>query len=471
MSNISLLNLTSAIRFYLICLVLVICSIQALFAQLSALAVSENGRYLIQEDETPLFYLGDTGWELFHRLSLPEAEKYLSDRSEKGFTVIQAVVLSQIGGLTDPNANGDLPLTDQDLTKPNEAYFQHVDAIVELAESLNLYIGMLPTWGSYWSTTNGNNLLFTPETAESFARFLGERYQDHKNIIWILGGDENINNDQERAIIEAMAAGLQQGDGGNHLITFHPRGPGRSSDYFHESDWLDFNMSQSSHGAHDHDNGLYAEYDYQLTPVKPTLDGEPRYEMIPAGFYNRGANPMDVFTDFDCRQAAYWSVLAGACGHTYGHNSIWQMWAPGKNPVLDARIPWYEAISHPGSLQMKHLRTLFEARSFSKLVPDQTLVLSGSTSGGGKIRAAIANDGSFAVFYTPLGEPFTVDQSRITGVKLKGIWYDPRYGVSHPIHTGNTFAVQTYTPPTTGRGNDWVLIIENADLGLPVPGE
>jgi len=447
-----------------------ICSIQPLLAQTPTLAISENGRHLVYQDGRPFFYLGDTAWELFHRLSLQEAEQYLTNRSERGFTVIQAVILAQLGGLSDPNTNGDIPLIDQDPNKPNEAYFQHVDSIVNLAGSLNLVIGMLPTWGSYWSSTNGEDLIFTPETARSFARYLGDRYRERNNIIWILGGDENINNDQERAIVESMAAGLKEGDSGNHLITFHPRGPGRSSDYFHDAAWLDFNMSQSSHGAHDHDNGLYAELDYQLTPVKPTLDGEPRYELIPAGFYNRGSNPMDVFTDFDCRQAAYWSVLAGACGHTYGHNSVWQMWAPGRNPVLGTRIPWYEAINHPGSAQMKYLRTLFEARSFSKLIPDQTLVLSGPVSGGGKIRSAIASDSTFAVFYSPLGESFTVDQNRIGGVKLKGIWYDPRYGISHMIHAGNTFAIQTYTPPTSGKGNDWILILENADLELSMPG-
>ena len=450
-------------------LFLILACATQLFSQ--QLTVSENGRYLNYQDGTPFFYLGDTAWELFHRLNKEQAGSYLENRANKGFTVIQAVVLAQIGGLTDPNANGDIPLVDQDPTRPNEAYFQHVDAIVEKAQSLGLVIGMLPTWGSYWSSTNGNNLLFTPETASNFARYLGERYRDNDNIIWILGGDENINNDQERAIIEAMAAGIKAGDGGNHLITFHPRGPGRSSDYFHNADWLDFNMYQSSHGANDHDNGLYAEYDYQLTPAKPTLDGEPRYELIPAGFYNKGASPMNLFTDYDCRQAAYWSVLAGACGHTYGHNSIWQMWSPGKRPVLDARIPWYEAIDHPGSQQMGHLRTLFEARPFNKLQPDQELVLSGPLTGGAKIRSAVADDGSFAIFYSPEGESFTVDQSKIQGIKLKGIWFDPRYGIGHAIHTGNTHAIQTYTPPTNGRGKDWVLIIENADLGLPLPGE
>ncbi len=447
------------------------CIDQPLWSQIQPLSVSANGHYLTYQDNTPFFYLGDTAWELFHRLDLEQAETYLANRSQKGFTVIQAVVLAQIGGLTDPNANGDVPLINGNPAKPNESYFKHVDAIVELAESKNMFIGMLPTWGSYWSSTNGNDKIFTPETAKSFGQYLGERYREQDNIIWILGGDENINNEEERAIIESMAQGIKQGDGGEHLITFHPRGPGRSSDYFHDAQWLDFNMSQSSHAAHDHDNGFYAEHDYQLTPVKPTLDGEPRYELIPVGFYFKDVNRQDLFTDFDCRQAAYWSVLAGACGHTYGHNSIWQMWSPGKQPVIGARIPWYEAIDHPGSFQMKHLRTLFEARPFNKLVPDQTLVLSGPTFGGGKIRAAIADDNSYAIIYSPMGAPFTVDQARISGTKLKGIWYDPRYGISYNVHTGNTHGVQTYTPPTNGKSNDWVLILEDEALGLPLPGQ
>ena len=369
-----------------------------------------------------------------------------------------------------PNANGDLPLENEDPLRPAEAYFRHVDAVVDKAEALGLVIGMLPTWGSYWRTTNSDKVLFTPESARSFGEFLGRRYRD-KPIIWILGGDENINNDGERRIIEAMAQGLDAGDSGRHLMTFHPRGPGRSSDYLHEAEWLDFNMSQSSHGAHDHDNGLYTEADYQLSPSKPTLDGEPRYELIPVGFSFAGANRLDLFDDYDCRQAAYWSLLAGACGHTYGHNSIWQMWEPGRDPVLGAVVPWHEAVDHPGAFQMGHLRKLFEARPFHRLVPDQTFILSGPASGGGRIRAAVADDGSFAIVYSPRGEAFTVDQSRIRAARLKAVWYDTRYGIAHPVHTGNTFAIQTYSPPTGGRGNDWVLILEDAGLNWPLPGQ
>ncbi|MEM6630273.1 MAG: glycoside hydrolase family 140 protein [Bacteroidota bacterium] len=433
-----------------------------------SLDVSDTQRYLVREDGTPFFYLGDTAWELFHRLSAEEAEKYLRNRAAKGFTVIQAVVLAQLGGLAAPNANGDLPLEFGDPTKPIEAYFEHVDSIVRMANDLGLFIGMLPTWGSYWSQTNGNNAIFTTESAYTFGKYVGQRYKEDQ-VIWILGGDENIQTSKERALIEAMAKGIQEGDGGKHLMTFHPRGPGRSSDYFHTAEWLDFHMYQSSHGSRDHDNGLFAEHDYQLPNPKPTLDGEPRYELIPVGFYFKEASPSRLFDDYDTRQAAYWSILAGACGHTYGHNSIWQMYSPDKEPVIGAIVPWNWALDNPGAFQMGHLRKLFEKRPFHKLIPNTSILLGGPTSGGAKIRVAVAEDSSFAIVYSPRGAPFTIEQNVIKGTKLKAIWYDPRYGIPHPTHTGNTHAIQTYTPPSKGRGNDWILILEDAEAGFELP--
>lgn len=426
------------------------------------LHVSQNGRHLVQQDGKPFFYLGDTAWELFHRLNREEADLYLTNRAKKGFTVIQAVVLAEQNGLQEPNPFGQTPLLDNDPTKPNEQYFQHVDYIVDKAASLGLVIGMLPTWGAYWSSLNPDKTIFNPQNAFTYGRFLGLRYKQ-KPIIWILGGDRDITNEAERKIIEAMANGLKQGDGGNHLITFHPRGPGLSSDFFHHAPWLDFNMYQSSHAAHDHDNGLYAEHDYKLMPAKPTLDGEPRYERIPAGFYFAGSNPQDRFDDYDSRQAAYWSVLSGACGHTYGNNNIWQMYSEKHKPIIGASIPWFEALDHPGAFQMGILKKLFTSRPFQKLEPNKNIILDGPSTGGAKIKAALANDGSFTVVYSPRGEKFTLDKSLLKADKLREVWFDPRYGEEYSIHTSGTKGIQTYTPPTSGRGNDWILIVEKME--------
>jgi hypothetical protein len=424
------------------------------------LRVAANGRYLEWDDGTPFFYLADTAWQLFHRLNREQADLYLGNRASKGFTVIQAVVLAELGGLGRPNPYGDLPLVDQDPTQPNEAYFRHVDYVVDKAKELDLVVGMLPTWGSHWKRVGrASPGIFTAHNARTYGRFVGHRYRD-KPIIWILGGDQNIESDEERETINAMAAGLAEGDGGAHLMTYHPRGPGRSSDYWHDAPWLDFNMIQSSHGAHDHDNGLFVEHDYGLSPAKPTVDAEPRYEQIPVGFYFRDANRLDRFDAYDVRQAAYWSLLAGACGFTYGNNNVWQMWSPDQEPAIHACVPWWEALNHPGAFQMGYVRRLFERYSFARLVPDQSLVLDGSRTGGGKVRAARAHDGGFLLVYSPRGERFTLDRTAIRASRVQETWYDPRYGCSYDVHASDNAACQTYTPPTSGRGNDWVLVLE-----------
>ena len=69
-----------------------------------------KGRYLAWEDGEPFFYLGDTAWEIFHRLSREEMEHYFAQRARQGYTVVQGVALAEFEGLTVPNAYGRLPL-------------------------------------------------------------------------------------------------------------------------------------------------------------------------------------------------------------------------------------------------------------------------------------------------------------------------------------------------------------------------
>lgn len=70
------------------------------------LKVSDNKRFLQHEDGTPFFYLGDTAWELFHRLNREDADIYLTDRAKKGFTVIQAVAIAELDGHVAANPSG-----------------------------------------------------------------------------------------------------------------------------------------------------------------------------------------------------------------------------------------------------------------------------------------------------------------------------------------------------------------------------
>ncbi len=433
------------------------------------LQVSKDGRWLERSNGEAFFYLGDTAWELFHRLDREEADLYLENRAAKGFTVIQAVALAEMNGLNEPNAYGHRPLINNDPSKPDlkpgpkNDYWDHVDYIINKAESFGMSIGMLPTWGDKWQDTRGGQgpVIFDEGNAQVFGKWMGERYAD-KPMIWILGGDRNIYTDEDRGIIESMAMGLREGDGGNNLITYHPRGPGLSSEYFHDADWLDFNMVQSSHAARDHDNGLYIENDYALTPAKPTLDGEPRYEGIRVGFYLQDVPKNLYFDDYDVRQAAWWAVMAGACGHTYGNNNIWQMYDNDRNSVIGANVPWHKAIDHPGAFQMGHLRHFMEALDFRKLSPSKDFIKEGPNYFGSKIRGLLAEDGSLAVVYSARGEPFMIDLGVFEFTSTESVdasWYDPRYGVSYPLHRADPVGIQTFTPPSRGRGQDWVLLL------------
>jgi hypothetical protein len=166
------------------------------------LKVGEGGRHLALEDGRPFFWLGDTAWELFHRLTIEEAEYYLRTRAEQGFTVIQAVALAEFEGLTTPNAYGRLPLgtgadglpdpARPDLDGPY-SYWDHVDAVIRMAESCGLYVALLPTWGDKFNKAWGKGPeIFTPENARRYGRWLGERYRDAPNLVWVLGGDRAL---------------------------------------------------------------------------------------------------------------------------------------------------------------------------------------------------------------------------------------------------------------------------------------
>lgn len=435
------------------------------------LKVSENQRFLVTANGAPFFWMADTAWELFHRLTREEAGIYLETRASQGFNVVQAVALAELDGLGSPNAYGQTPLTDNDPEQPNEAYFEHLDYIIAKADSLGIYIALLPTWGDklFKNSWGVGPEVLTQENAYAYGEWIGTRYRDKDNIIWIIGGDRNPREGTgDVEVWRQLAEGIAAGAGGydQTLMSFHPQPKegGGSSTWFHNDTWLDFNMHQTGHCPH-RDTYANISHDYGLIPVKPVLDGEPLYEDHPNCF---NAKELGYSLPRDIRRIMYWNVFAGAFGQTYGCHDVWQMYTPGREPVNQPLRPWNIALQLPVAYQVKHLKNLMLSRPFLSRIPAQHMVAGIQEKDENYVIATIDRDGRYAMVYFPTGRTTTLDLSDLNAETLTAWWYDPR--------TGNAFraadivrkeALEVH-PPTSGVGNDWVLVVDAANF--PTPG-
>lgn len=427
--------------------------------------ISSDKRHLIRKDGKPFFWLGDTAWELFHRLNREESVAYLQNRAAKGFTMIQAVVLAELDGLNTPNAYGYKPLINNDPAKPNEAYFKQVDFVVDQAEKLGLIIAMLPSWGDKWNKKWGiGPEIFTPANAAVYGEWLGRRYKN-KPLIWVMGGDRDPEEPEDYAIIRSMAAGLKKGDNGNHLFTFHPQGGKSSFDFFENDSWIDIDMSQTGHAvaAPNYKFNIKAR---GLSRARPHVDGEPRYEDHPNQFNPEEKGWMD---DFDTREAAYWNMLSGGAGHTYGNHNIWQLYTEKRQPITFARTNWHIALNHPGSYQVGWMRKMFEKRNWQLLEPNQTVITNENPEGAAYKVASVSKNNDFMIVYIPYGTKTAISTSVIKGKKLAAWWFNPRDGKTIAIPVFENTGTKEFTPSSIGRGSDWILIIDDTSKNYPDP--
>jgi len=434
-------------------------------AQTGPVSVSSNHRYFQTANGRPFFWLADTGWLMFEKLDRADAERYLEDRRQKGFNVIQVMVLHVAAA---KNIYGQTALINSDPARPNldggdENYWRHMDWMIDLAAAKGIYIAMVPAWGDLAKKGQLN-----AQNVESYTRFLAGRYKDRKNVFWMTGGD--IQGNLHLELWRAMGRTIRE-VAPNQLITYHPFGRTQSSTWFHAEPWLDFNMFQSGHQdyAQDpkgkgEDNWRYVEEDYGRTPAKPTLDGEPSYEGIPHGLHDP---KQPYWTDADCRRYAYWSVFAGAAGHTYGHSAVMQMRKSTDRRASYAPLAtWDQAIDAPGAGQMQYVKKLVLSRPYFERVPDQTLV--GGQNGERYERVAAARGRGYAFYYSYTGKPFVARLGAISGRTVKAWWYDPRTGKATAIGSFPNRGERTFTPKP---GEDTVLVLDDAERGYPAPGE
>ena len=433
------------------------------------LHAAEGNPYLMN-GETPFFWMGDTAWLLFHLLNKEEVELYLRNRAEKGYNVIQATLFHRE---PDTNAYGAHAFIDMDMTKPclegEFTYWDMVDYVVETAEKYGIYMAMLPHWGSVYKAG-----LIHEDQVEAYASFLAERYKDHPNVIWVTGGDTRGN--------EAFAHWTRMGRtlkrlNPDKLVCFHPFGRTTSIDYFPEEEWLDLHMFQSGHRRYDQaqlkawddndqdsysfgeDNWRYVERVHKMTRAKgemPVLDAEPSYENIPQGLHS-GAEPK--WRDQDVRRYAYWSVFAGACGFTYGHNAIMQFWdSRAKAGNYDCWESWKEAIHHPGSDSMKHLVDLMNGVDFVNGHAAQDLLA--EPEGEKHDRISVFAGPDYILAYSFTGRKIELAAGAMKS-EAEVYWMNPLTGVMSYAGTTDFAEARTFVTPSKEYmpNRDWVLVI------------
>jgi hypothetical protein len=393
---------------------------------MASIRVSPNGRYFLDAEGQPFFWLGDTQWELFRSFSLPDARAILERRKSQGFTAIQ-IMITGVGEGTEPNVAGETPWVTNDPASPNEAYFANVDRVVEVAGDC----GLILVLGVFHQRQRDR---ITCADARAYARWVARRYRDVPHIVWTMYPEAK----QEYVpVLRELAAGLREGDGGAHLITVHPDPSPASSSFIHDEPWLAFNQMQPWHRYELMYPMMIA--DYMRTPAKPVVMAEGGYEGVHHG---KLQGPLLM------RQQAYWSYLAGGY-HSYGHNDNWA-----------SPSTWRSWIDAPGALHLGVCRKILTALpDWWNLVPDQSLFVAGEGSGVTLNVAGRSSSARWVLVYLSTNTTVTIrlDASRRDGM-VEASWVDPTSGTRTRIGSLPTRGTKEFSPP---RGwEDALLLLE-----------
>src|SRR5579864_1139841 len=184
------------------------------------LRVADGGRYLVDRDGVPFLIAGESPQALMVNLSEKEAEMFFANRKSHGFNTVWINLLCRkgTGGRADGSTHDGLSpfKTADDLAAPNEEYFARCDRMLRLAEKHELLVFLDPC-----ETIDHLKIMRKngPEKCREFGRYLGNRYKDFDNILWMHGNDfQTWKNADDDAVVIAVAKGIKEKDT-RHLHT------------------------------------------------------------------------------------------------------------------------------------------------------------------------------------------------------------------------------------------------------------
>ncbi len=418
------------------------------------LRASANGRYLVDQNGKPILFIGDAPHSLFVNLTPKQANFYFANRATYGINAVWIEVLcdTYTGGRSDGRTyDGIIPFTTPgDMSTPNPVYFTRVDQMINLAANhgIQVFLDTIDTGG--WLTVLENN---GSSKAFGYGQYLGTRYQNFKNIVWITGNDFQTWNSSttDNQDVAAIMSGVASADP-NHLHTTQLN--------YDVSGSLDDSLlipNTTLAGAYSY-YPTYAEVlnEYNGPNFVPTFMEEANYE-----FENNTG--LDYGNPETLRRQEYWTMLSGATGQLYGNHYTWTF--------ING---WQQSLNTPGAKQLKYMKNLFASRQWWNLVPDQshtvvvagygTFANSGSINASDYVTTGRAPDGSLVMAFCPTTTTITVDMTQMKGL-TKARWFDPSKNTFTTIKGspfGNSGTHDFTTPGTDGDGNlDWVLVLES----------
>lgn len=419
------------------------CTVVAFAATQYPVRVGPDHRHLVDESGAPFLVQGDAPWSLISGLTREEAELYLERRRAQGFnSIIVNLIEHKFRGPV--NRYGERPFTTPgDFSTPNDKYFENADWVIHKAAEKGIQVFLAPIYLGYIGTDEGwiqETLANGPAKCRAWGRYVGKRYRDFDNIVWLIGGDRNPGNARED--IDAVVAGIKEFDN-RHLFTAHCHPENSAIDQYKDDGWLDLNDTYTYGIVHQ-----MLLRDYNRKPPMPFTLTESTYE----GEHNASA--------VQIRRQAYWAILCGATGQFMGNRPVW-LFDPG----------WQDALNSTGAQDMTRLKALFVSRPWYELVPDQKheVVIDGlgEFNGLDYLAAARTADGNTVIAYLPTPRPFTVDMTKIAGSTVKAWWFNPRTGKSDLAGEFPTSGKRRFAPPGDG---DWLLVLDDASRNLPAPG-
>ena len=405
--------------------------------------VGPDHRHLVDQSGTPLLVQGDAPWSLIAGLTREEAEQYLDKRRQQGFnSIIVNLIEHKFRGPV--NRFGEGPFTTPgDFSTPNEKYFEHADWGIRKAAEKGFQVLLAPIYLGYIGTDEGwveEALKNGPAKSRTWGRYVGKRYRDFDNIIWLIGGDRNPETARED--VDAIVDGIKEFDQ-RHIFAAHCHPENSGIDQYRKEGWLDLNTTYTYNIVH----GMLSN-DYNRVPAMPFVLIESTYE----GEHNASA--------VQVRRQAYWAVLCGGTGQFMGNRPIW-LFDPG----------WQAALDSVGAQDMTRWKELFTSRTWYQLAPDQKheVVVDGlgEFRGLDYLAAARTEDGALVIAYMPTARAITVDMTKIAGKSAKAWWFNPRTGKSTAAGEFPTTGKKQFTPPGDG---DWVIVLDDASRKTAAPG-